>query len=103
MWEFEKQVVGEHKKPKSDSFCCQILSTRLQTFRIHHSTFASFHHFLTCQKKHDSYSTIMSAIAPKIIINAAKSMVNPPQTRNDTFNRQLKSEFDASPEVCCVL
>jgi hypothetical protein len=44
----------------------------------------------------------MSAIAPKIIINAAKSTVNP-QTRNDTFNRQWKSAFGASPEVCCLL
>jgi hypothetical protein len=35
----------------------------------------------------------MSAIAPKIILSAAKSMVILPQTRNDTFNWQLKSAF----------
>jgi hypothetical protein len=45
----------------------------------------------------------MFAIAPNIIINAAKSMVNLPQTRNDTFERRWKSAFGASPEVCCLL
>ncbi len=45
----------------------------------------------------------MSVIAPKIILNAAKSMVNLPNTRNDTFNRQWKSVFGALPEVCCKL
>ncbi|KAL3795507.1 LOW QUALITY PROTEIN: hypothetical protein ACHAW5_011307 [Stephanodiscus triporus] len=45
----------------------------------------------------------MFAIAPNIIINAAKSMVNLPQIRNDTFERRWKSAFGASPEVCCLL
>jgi hypothetical protein len=45
----------------------------------------------------------MSAITPKIIINAAKSMVNLTQMRNDTFNRRWKSAFGALPEVCCML
>ena len=45
----------------------------------------------------------MSAIAPSIIINAAKDMVNLPQTRNDTFNQRWNSVFGASPEVCIVL
>ena len=45
----------------------------------------------------------MSAIAPNIIINAGKDMVNLPQTRNDTFNRRWNSEFGASPKVCSVL
>jgi hypothetical protein len=44
----------------------------------------------------------MFPITPNIIINAAKSMVNLPQTRNDTFNRRWKSSFGAPPEVCCV-
>ena len=45
----------------------------------------------------------MSAIAPNIIINAAKDMVSLPQTRNDTFNRRWNSAFGASPKVCSVL
>ncbi|KAL3792212.1 hypothetical protein ACHAW5_004087 [Stephanodiscus triporus] len=45
----------------------------------------------------------MSPITPNMIINAAKSMVNLPQTRNDTFNRRWKSSFGAPPEVCCEL
>jgi hypothetical protein len=45
----------------------------------------------------------MSAIAPSIIINAAKDMVNLPQTRNDTFNQRWNSGFGGSPKVCIVL
>ena len=45
----------------------------------------------------------MSPITPNMIINAAKSMVNLPQKRNDTFNQRWKSSFGAPPEVCCVL
>jgi hypothetical protein len=45
----------------------------------------------------------MSAIAPNIIINAAKDMVNLPQTRNDTFNQRWNSVFGALPKVCIVL
>jgi hypothetical protein len=32
----------------------------------------------------------MSAIAPNIIINAGKDMVNLPQTRNDNFQPEMK-------------
>ena len=48
-------------------------------------------------------SNPMSPITPNMIINAAKSMVNLPPKRNDTFNRRWKSSFGAPPEVCCVL
>jgi hypothetical protein len=73
--------------------------------RNHHSTFDYDHSILSYSPEEDTikYSTIMSVIAPKIIINAAKSMVNLPKTRNDTFDRQWKSAFSASPEVCCKL
>jgi hypothetical protein len=45
----------------------------------------------------------MSAIAPNIIINAAKDMVSLPQTRNDTFNQRWNSALGALPKVCSVL
>ncbi len=50
-----------------------------------------------------NYSTITFIITPKIIIDAVKSMVNLPQTRNDTFNRQWKLAFDTLLEVWCIL
>ncbi len=58
--------------------------------RYHHSTFNYDQSIFSYLPEEDTikYSTIMSAIALKIIINAAKSMVNLPKTRNDTFNRQ---------------
>jgi hypothetical protein len=90
---------------------CQNLSTRLRTFRCHHSTFThwlsdffntapdlqmsslnfySFHHFLT--------------IFQKGTTNQHNHVSNHfPQTRNDIFNRQWKSAFGASPEVYCLL
>jgi hypothetical protein len=61
--------------------------------------FYSFHYFLSKKQ----ISTIMSAIAPSIIINAAKDNVNLPQTRNDAFNQRWNSAFGASPKVCSVL
>ena len=48
-------------------------------------------------------SNPMSPITPNMIINAAKSMVNLPQTRNNTFDQRWKSSFGAPPEVCCEL
>ena len=76
------------------------LLTWLQTIRTHHPTFVTplfFHSPILLRRR------IMSAIAPNIIINAAKDMVNLPQTRNDTFNRRWNSVFGASPKVCSVL
>jgi hypothetical protein len=73
--------------------------------RNHHSTFDYDHSIFSYLPEEETikYSTIMSVIAPKIIINAAKSMVNLSKTRNDTFNRRWKSAFGAPPEVCCKL
>jgi hypothetical protein len=43
--------------------------------------------------KNNPHEIEMSTITPKTIINEAKSMVNLPQTRNNTFTRQWKSAF----------
>ena len=53
--------------------------------------------------QHPQPSNPMSPITPNMIINAAKSMVNLPHIRNNTFNRRWKSSFGAPPEVCCEL
>jgi hypothetical protein len=53
--------------------------------------------------KNNLHEIKMCTITPKTIINAAKSMVNLPQMRNDTFTQQCKSAFSALPEVCCLL
>ena len=103
---------------QNDFFLCRILSTRLRTFRVSLNFYSrcqilsnqpgpsdtSFtHSIILTRQKSTRISTIMFAIAPNIIINAAKSMVNLLQKRNDTFNRRWKSSFGAPPEVCCVL